>query len=296
MSYNSLQSQYRDMDKRIEEVLREDTVFTKNLPFVPAAEYVNSVRYGVPQERDLVYEGDSFHIDRMEAVDRDWYTMPVNYITVPVFLSEKEIKQSRHGDIMGLLEQNEMEAAGFLAQKLEMNILHGGGAGNEGITNFTTSHAASAIESESSSDYSGSDTFEDDLETALDYLRSEQIMPPYTFVGTTGIKSFLRGDEIDAIAHSRLAEVKNTYAGDINEWHWSNNLLDGTLSTSNQRFMIFKKGTRYGYVAESVGLERAEVLGYKRWNEDVAYALRWAGTFIPKKAEAYHITTDITTA
>lgn len=293
------EAQWRAIDKLVGEYLREEPTLLNMIPTVRIKEWTNIADYAAPTSMDVIRHGQNFHYEQANTASRKWNANPIDYVTAPVYISEKDLNASTNDGMMGIIAQAEMEAMSYMVEEMEKTIMHGSDrAGNEGATNFSTDTAEANIASNAAAAvWTTAGNFQADLETAIAELRENHVKPPYSFIGTPGIASELRGNTLANIGNE-WAEVKDIYLENdkiIKSFEFSDRIYDGTLAADTQQFLLFKAGIQYGYVAESLPLHRVDLPQLKEFPGDIAYAIRRAITFIPKNANAWALCTGGTT-
>jgi len=287
------------IDKLVGELLHEPFIIGDNLPIKNETSGKYKVYYYKSRPIKIVNHGLEYDYEDKNTMAKEEDYNLVDRITLPVHISGEHLKSSRTEGITDLLAMMEIESRKQLHDDIDETIIHGNlKAGNSGMTNFTgvTTNPAAAV-------WTTAGNFAADLETAISALRSANVLPPYDLWATPGIHSELRGNFIANIGNEFVKGFKEVYQNFsdarenppiIKKVVWTDKIVNAALSTVNQGFILFKNDPRYLYVGQVDGIHREDT-PTKRFASDLEYAIRWAGTFIPKNPDAVAVCTGGTT-
>lgn len=304
--------EWKGIDKQVAQLMREPIVY-QNLPSgMQVGKGKNKAEYYQATDVFYVNEGKRFAYEDRNIGARKVRDAIITYLTLPIHVDEKDIDASSGEGITPLLVQHEIECRAKMQEKIQKVILHGSTkSGGRGICTFQqdeeTTYAFAATKT-----WTTNAQFTLEMEIARGLLRKAHIMPPYKLWMTPGIQPTLRANinattgvsdwkmflqdwmQFGVIHGEKGAEP---FIPAIDQIIETDALYDGTLSKTEQCFLLWKDDINCNYVAESYPIHRANIPN-KPFEGDIDYALRWAGCFIPKnpKGAVYVYSGDTDTA
>jgi len=243
----------------------------------------------------VVNHGLKYDYQDRNTFAREESTEVVDSITIPIHIDYQDYVGASLAGIQSLLVDAEVESLKSMQDEIDKTILFGNSkAGNAGMTNFSgiNSSAAAGV-------WTTAGNFFADVNTALSTLRAARVLPPYSIVATPGIKNEILGGNLAAAGnYTNELEVFNRLyfqsTGKVggnaifDKIVWTDKLINGTLGTANQAFIVFKNNPMYVYIAQVDGIHR-KLIPHERFEEDIDYALCWSGCFIPKRDDAVYL-------
>jgi len=286
------QAEWEKVDEIVAKYLREDPVF-KKIPIKPAPKGKHVIRYVRAKDMAITEIGEDFFYRERNRPIREEFTAKVAYLTKPVFVKRTEIDASSSTPLTSLLASAEIEARAAFMEDIENTVFHGQPeycSDSEGMCNYTGREQYGSDGSKALTTFGN---FAVQMQGALSAIRDDHIKPPYIVFWTPGIPRELAGNWASGV-YNELEQVKKTYDSSIiSDWVETDAIVDATLSTSNQVFMVAKLGAEFGYISEVYPIHRDGI--DKPFDSDVAYALRTALTYIPKQSKAVCVVTGLTT-
>ena len=287
--------EWKGIDTQVAQLMREPIVY-QNLPSgMQVGKGKNKAEYYQATDVFYVNEGKRFAYEDRNVGSRKVRDNAITYLTLPIHVDEKDIDASSSEGITPLLVQLEVECRAKMQERIQKIILHGSSkSGGRGICTFQqdeeTTYAFAATKT-----WTTALDFEIELELARALLRAAHIMPPYKLWMTPGVAPELR-QNVTAAGVSDWRKIlqdwmhygvirgeagKQPLVPTIDQIIETDALYDGTLSATEQCFLLWKDDINCNYVAEAYPVHRANIPN-KPFEGDIDYALRWAGCFIPK--------------
>lgn len=286
--------EWKGVDKQVAQLLREPIVFQRLPAGLNIGKGKNKAEYFQATDIFYVNEGNRFSYEDKNTGARKTRDNIVTYLTLPVHVDEKDIDATQSEGLTPILTQIEVEVRAKMMERIQKVILHGSDkSGGRGMCTFqqdeATTYAFAATKT-----WTTALDFQIELEIARNLLRVAKIPPPYKLWLTPGISPTLRANITDGVSDwKRLLQdwmhfgVVTGEKGQeplvpiIDEILETPAIVNATLTTSTQAFLLWKDDVNSCYVSESYPIHRANIPD-KQFEGDVDYALRWAGCFIPK--------------
>jgi len=288
--------EWKGIDKQVAQLMREPIVY-QNLPSgMQVGKGKNKAEYYQATDVFYVNEGKRFAYEDRNVGSRKVRDNAITYLTLPIHIDEKDIDATSGEGITPLLVTHEIECRAKMQERIQHIILHGSDhSGGRGICTFQQDEE-DAYEFDATLTWTTTGQFSLEVDIARGLLRAAHIMPPYKLWMTPGIQPELRG-LFNAVSGASdwktlLMDWMNfgvvtgekgaePFIPTIDQIVETDALYDGTLSTSEQAFLLWKDDVNCNYVAEAYPIHRANIPN-KPFEGDIDYALRWAGCFIPK--------------
>jgi len=307
--------EWKGIDTQVAQLMREPIVY-QNLPSgMQIGKGKNKAEYCKATDIFYVNEGNRFSYEDKNTGARKLRDAIITYLTLPIHIDEKDLDATSSEGITPLLVQMEVEVRAKMQERIQKVVLHGSTkSGGRGICTFQQD--GDAVEQTyafaAASAWTSTGVFLADLEKARSLIRTAHITPPYKLWMTPGIAPTLRSiynattgvsDWRTFLQDWMLYGVVSGEAGKqpfiptINQVLETDALFDGVLTNAKQAFLLWKDDVNCNYIAESYPIHRANIPD-KEFEGDVDYALRWAGSYLPKnwKGAVYCHTGASTTA
>lgn len=293
--------EWEAVDEKVAELLHEPYILSA-LPKLSIQGAKKAIEYYRALELKIYKEGHKFDYEAKNTMARSVDKKPITRVTIPIHIDAQDNNLSQTEGIESLLVTMELEAEKWMQDRQSHIVFHGSGkvGGSEGMTNFNGLATSAAA-----GNWTTPGNFFIDLETAISSLRSNKVLPPYTLIMTPGIPAELRGNNISAAGgyQNEWKTFLDIYCNFIDqreiptlidEIYVTDAILDATLATGNQCFLLFKNEPNSIYVAESDPVSRM-ITPNTKFESDIDYVKIWGGCFIPKNPDAVYLVSAGTT-